>query len=72
MVGNLGEVCNIHALSHYAEVLVIANFKIHQCIQMTDSLNLMLPKVSRYTVVYMLICILDVKYEPTPLLYTYE
>ena len=39
-----------HTLSHYAEALAIAKFKIRQCIVMTDSPNLMLTKVSRYTV----------------------
>ena len=39
-----------HTLLHYAEVLVIAKFNIRQCILMTDSSNLMLAKVSRYTV----------------------
>ena len=34
------------------EALAIAKFKIHQCIQMSDSPNLMLVKVSRYMVVY--------------------
>ena len=34
----------------YAEALAIAKFKIHQCILKTDSPNLMLAKVSRYTV----------------------
>ena len=37
-----------HTLSHYVEA--IAKFKIRQCILMTDSPNLMLAKVSRYTV----------------------
>ena len=34
----------------YAEALAIAKFKIHQCILMTGSPNLMLAKVSCYTV----------------------
>ena len=34
----------------YAEALVIAKLKVHQCILMTDLPNLMLAKVSRYTV----------------------
>ena len=33
-------------LSLYAEALAIAKFKLHQCILMTDSPNLMLTKVS--------------------------
>ena len=37
------------------EALVIAKLKIHQCIRMTDLPNLMLTKVSRYTVVPMLL-----------------
>ena len=41
-----------HTLPHYAEALAIAKFKIRQCILMTDSPNLMLAKVSRYTVCY--------------------
>ena len=40
-----------HTLSHYAEVLAVAKFKIRQYILMTDSPNLMLAKASRYTVV---------------------
>ena len=40
-----------HTLLHYAEVLVIAKFKIRQYILMTDSPNLMLAKVPAiYTV----------------------
>ena len=38
-----------HTLLLYAEALVIAKFKIRQCILMTDSPNLMLTKVSHYT-----------------------
>ena len=38
------------ALSLYAEALTITKFKIHQCILITVSPNLMLAKVSRYTV----------------------
>ena len=41
-----------HTLSHYAEALMITKFKIHQHIRGTDSSNLMLAKVSRYTVHY--------------------
>ena len=41
-----------HTLSHYVEVLAITKFKICQCIRMIDSPNLMLAKVSRYTVYY--------------------
>ena len=40
----------LHTLSLYAEALVIAKFKTRQCILMTDSPNLMLAEVSRYTV----------------------
>ena len=43
-----------HTLSLYVEVLAIAKFKIHQCIPMTDSPNLMLAKVSCYTVYHRL------------------
>ena len=64
MVGNFGEVFNLanlrkianniiinfHTLPHCAEALVIAKFKTCQCIRMTDSPNLTLAKVSRYTV----------------------
>ena len=39
-------------LSLYAEGLTITKFKIRQCILMTDSPNLMLNKVSHYTVVF--------------------
>ena len=39
-----------HTLSHYVEALAIAKFKIRQYIRTTDSPNLMLAKVSRYTV----------------------
>ena len=39
-----------HTLSLYTEALAIAKFKIHQYILMTDSPNLMLTKVSHYTV----------------------
>ena len=40
----------IPTLLHYAEVLTITKFKLRQCIMKTDSPNLMLTKVSRYTV----------------------
>ena len=64
IAGNFGEVDDIaeshqfktrqyyfiHYRSMHAEVFVIAKFKIHQCILMTNSPNLMLAKVSRYTV----------------------
>ena len=40
----------LHALLHYAEVPAIAKFKIPPYILMTDSPNLMLIKVSHYTV----------------------
>ena len=39
-----------HTLLHYAEALAITKFKIRQRILMTDLPNLMLAKVSCYTV----------------------
>ena len=47
---NLKPATIFHTLLHYAEALAIAKFKVCQCILMTDSPNLMLAKVSRYTV----------------------